>query len=268
MKETWVKSLEGRREFLESLSPKLRHGRKFVAVADIASQMYCEQKVEMKLLKGDIDNAAKAKGRELHDELIKTQKATTNAIIKGIRSGKQYGCVFSLAAEVDGLPILGKPDLVLFFNRTPISVIDLKTTRREDGRVWPNERLQLQTYGLLLHQMGFDTSSLSLAVAKNWGTVPKPLFMKQVVKEISDIILGKGSPSKWVVRSLDSGNLSLFAFDFEKAHKDVQWAKEYWLSKRDPIPTKNENKCRKCEYAATYDKQCGSSLQSNLGTWT
>ncbi len=46
-----------------------------------------------------------------------------------------------------------------------------------------------------------------------------------------------------------------YSYNREDALKDLGWAKDYWLNKREPIPTKRQNKCLACEYRNVCPKQ-------------
>ncbi|MCD6208930.1 MAG: hypothetical protein J7J67_01930 [Thermoproteales archaeon] len=37
-------------------------------------------------------------------------------------------------------------------------------------------------------------------------------------------------------------------YDRDYVLEKVRWAKDYWLMRRQPIPTKRPNKCRTCVY--------------------
>lgn len=56
----------------------------------------------------------------------------------------------------------------------------------------------------------------------------------------------------------DMGEAKAFIYPFRKAEiiKDLDWALDFWLSKREAIPTRNPAKCRVCEY----NNLCSSSL--------
>jgi hypothetical protein len=49
-------------------------------------------------------------------------------------------------------------------------------------------------------------------------------------------------------------HLHVLSYNRGKVAEDVKWAMDYWLSKREPIPTRNASKCRSCEYALTCPK--------------
>jgi CRISPR/Cas system-associated exonuclease Cas4 (RecB family) len=50
-----------------------------------------------------------------------------------------------------------------------------------------------------------------------------------------------------IVRTKDFGVLEV-RYDRDSVTKKCLWAIDYWLKKREPIPTKNPAKCRACEY--------------------
>jgi hypothetical protein len=48
---------------------RLRFGRSVIVASDIAEQFYCEKKVEMEYLHGEVETEAKAIGTEAHEKL-------------------------------------------------------------------------------------------------------------------------------------------------------------------------------------------------------
>lgn len=50
------------------------------------------------------------------------------------------------------------------------------------------------------------------------------------------------------------------SYDKQDALKDILWAKDYWLMKREAIPTRNPSKCRSCEF----NEKCPHSFVKEL----
>jgi hypothetical protein len=73
----WKTQLENFNAMLEELRWKreeqegrLRFDRSAVSVSDIAEQYYCEKKLEMEYLHGEVETEAKTTGTEAHEKLI------------------------------------------------------------------------------------------------------------------------------------------------------------------------------------------------------
>jgi hypothetical protein len=72
--KTWEQHLEEYiaflREFSISNEGNLRFGQKAVAASDIAEQFYCEKKIEMQHIYGEIETEAKTIGTIAHEKLL------------------------------------------------------------------------------------------------------------------------------------------------------------------------------------------------------
>lgn len=63
--DSLLKELKQNRE----LGGRLRFGRSMIVASDIAEQFYCEKKVEMEYLHGEVETEAKNIGTEAHEKL-------------------------------------------------------------------------------------------------------------------------------------------------------------------------------------------------------
>ena len=54
----------------EKSEGKLRFCRPFIIASDVAQQYFCEKKVEMQYLHGDVETAEKTVGTEAHEKLL------------------------------------------------------------------------------------------------------------------------------------------------------------------------------------------------------
>lgn len=54
--------------------------------------------------------------------------------------------------------------------------------------------------------------------------------------------------------------IHVVSYDKQDALKDILWAKDYWLMKREAIPTRNPSKCRSCEF----NEKCPHSFVKEL----
>jgi CRISPR/Cas system-associated exonuclease Cas4 (RecB family) len=222
---------------------KLRFDRTAVSVSDIAGQYYCEKKVEMEYLYGEIETEAKTIGSEAHERLIEEAvEIKREALWKKI-----YGKEPVLAVEMfilgkyQDVFLTGQPDAVMFYKGRPIVIFEFKFSK--SGIAYPSHHVQAQTYGLILKSMGFNTSRTFYAiVVADPATRGNPELQTKAI----DAIFKKGF--KESILSIDDAIIHFCKFHSSEAREDLQWAIEFWKRKRDATPTTNPNKCVKCEY--------------------
>jgi len=164
--ETWEECLRGLPQRLKEVDgrPPLRHGKPYLSVWEISEQFYCEMKVEMENKYGEVKTEAKNEGKDIHGELLKMEEAEIEDIIEGIRSVQFYQTSLPLLAEVEGVPVIGRPDCVVFDRGYPAFIYELKTFNAKTFRLHDDRKVQAMIYALLLEEMGFDCSRISLHV--------------------------------------------------------------------------------------------------------
>jgi len=203
----------------------------------IAEQYYCEEKVELKLVRGDVSTPEMCEGERIHEEVLAMKPARLEELVAGIVSGRRYGCRFPLLAEVEGVPVAGVPDLLVFESGRPVEVIELKTTKRIPSYPWKANKVQALVYGLLLDLMGFDCSGLKLTVCyvrRGWELVP--LLRSALVLRDARRRLEEKHP--------DDLRVFTFSYDRLEAESDVRWALSYWRGEREPIPHEETREVR------------------------
>jgi len=237
-----VKELLEKREKGES---GLRFNRPFILASDIAEQYFCEKKVEMQYLHGEIETEEKTIGTEAHEKLLENSVKIKRRELWQ----KMYGTrpVFALEmlllAKHKDVILAGRPDSVLFQNGFPLIVFEYKFSRSQIP--FMTHHVQARTYGILLHEMGFDTKRLLYAIVM---VDPKAKDDKQLKRKVVSAIIKNGL--KEATLSIENAKIQLSKFNKIDSEKDLDWAIEYWKNKRDATPTKNMNKCRSCEYFA------------------
>jgi len=163
------------------------------------------------------------------------------------RRKKIYGKEPALAVEMFILGkyqdefIAGQPDAVMFYKGRPIIIFEFKFSK--SGVAYPSHHVQAKTYGLILGNMGFDTSRLFYAiVVADPATKGNPELQTKAI----DAIFKKGFEES--ILSIDDAIIYFCKFDLSDARKDPQWALQFWKQNREALPTNNPNKCFKCEY--------------------
>ncbi len=233
------------REIAEKEKGNLRFGARFLPVSEIASQYYCEKKVEMSRIFGRKETSEMKNGKEAHEFLLKdSAEAGMNEILDNIHAGGRIGVrEMPLLGEHRGVIIAGVTDAVFFHKRTPLFLFEHKFSSRQIP--FYNYHVQARLYCYLLHLMGWSTSELKYALII---ALPK---LKSAV-ELADIpsqVLERGVDERGVV-DLAGGNVGVYINRFEqkKATDDLDWALGFWKEERDAMPTKKPAKCRVCEF--------------------
>jgi CRISPR/Cas system-associated exonuclease Cas4 (RecB family) len=259
----WVDSLSRIKE-LATTNVTFRHGIHYIPASSIAEQYYCEQKVEMSYTVGDIETETKVEGRAIHDALLQMEKTTLEDLIRDIQTKDSCIASFPIFARFSDMILAGVPDAIVFMKGVPAFIIELKTTSGNVSRLWRHEKVQVGVYGLILDQIGFDCSKLKLVIIKQKrdGNLMDEGYRRRFLRETVLTLRGAVKPNF----PRDIMRLHILDYNRGEIAEDVKWAMDYWLSKREPIPTRNASKCRSCEYALT----CPMSLikpkpdQSNL----
>ncbi|MGC9146155.1 MAG: hypothetical protein ACP5GS_08640, partial [Nitrososphaeria archaeon] len=155
----WEESL--RRSITNMISEaRYRHNRPFVTVSDLARQFYCEEKVELSYVLGDIPTESKLIGDAIHEQILAMQATTRDKLISDIKSGESVIARFPLFGQISGVNIAGVPDAVYFYEGKPKILIELKTTGGTISKLWEDQILQAQLYAYLMEHMGFDISEM------------------------------------------------------------------------------------------------------------
>jgi len=247
----------------------LRHGRSLVGVSTLASQWYCELKIELRHRHPEIrfHSAALDLGTDAHERLSAGATVITRAEFeKDVAAGNDLVLQESrFQAEIDGVPVVGVPDLVRLRGRRCDLVLEMKFSKR--SALYLDRFIQAQSYGLLLSRNGFELDRTPCVV----GVVRAPLAGERdeklrTLKEsgILHAILDRcrelrdREPLGWKSRgvenpvTLQEGPVTLQAFPFREAAvlPHLRWAFDFWKSKREPLASSSAAKCRACPYNA------------------
>lgn len=237
-----LRELNGNRQ---EQSGKLRFDRSAVLVSDVAGQYYCEKKVELQYLHGKIETEEKNIGTEAHERLtedaVKVKREELWQKIYG--SEPVFALEMFLLAKYGDVFLAGKPDSVLFTRGFPLVVFEYKFSR--SGVAYPSYHVQAQTYGVLLGNMGFDTSRLFYAIVV---ADPKTRGSQELRQNVVRTLMANSL--KEAVHSIDDAKIYFNKFNRLEAEKDLAWALEFWNKNREAQPTNNQSKCAKCEYQA------------------
>ena len=231
------------KKLMQKPRENLRFSRSFVIASDIAEQFYCEKKVELEYLHGEIETEAKNIGAEAHENLtevsVKVKRADLWKKIYGVKP--VFALEMFLLAEYNGILLAGKPDSVLFARGFPLVVFEYKFSKSDVDYL--SYHVQTETYGLLLGNMGFDTRRLFYAiVVADPKTKGRQELKNQVIKKVFS------NPPKETVYVIDDAKVYMKKFNRATAEEHLTWALEFWNRSRAAQPTGNLKKCGRCEY--------------------
>jgi CRISPR/Cas system-associated exonuclease Cas4 (RecB family) len=233
----------------EKSEGKLRFCRPFIIASDVAQEYFCEKKVEMQYLHGDVETAEKTVGTEAHEKLLADSVEIRERDLWRKIYGKRplFVLEMPLLARHKDVILAGRPDSVLFRNGYPIIVFEYKFSK--STTVYVTHHVQARTYGILLNKMGFDTSRLFYAVVI---VDPKARHDKNLKRKVVEAVVKNGP--KEAVLNIENAAVHFHKFNHANAEKDLDWAIEFWNKTREPIMTSNPNKCRSCEYRVECQK--------------
>lgn len=248
--DIWKNQLEKYRSLLNLLAERkenrkelLRFDRCTIRASDVAGQYYCEKKIEMKYLYGDVESETKNQGTAAHENLLEGAEVVDQEDLWKTVYAKEpvLAMEWLLLAEYNDIILSGQPDSVLFENGEPLIIFEYKFSRRR--KVYPSHHVQAGFYGILLKNLGFNTEKLFYAiVVADRKSKQDPNLKDKVLDAVTNI------GQKSCAIKIDNATIYLNKFDEEQAKASVEWALKFWKKQRDAICTTNHYKCRICEY--------------------
>jgi hypothetical protein len=242
MGKSWKDSLK---EDLPEGDTVYRHDVSFVGASTVAQQFFCEAKVENEFKLGEVPTEDKTVGTGMHDEIFAMEPVKREDLIRHIEESPSLTASFGLRAQVGALSVAGIPDAVIFERGRPRWVVELKTTRGDPSRLWPDQAIQVKIYGLMLERMGFDCSGLTLVLVRM-----KQQDFSSAEKESMLILIKTALEREETVRLEARHEMKFFMMPYISSEPEaaIAWAQDYWLGRREAIPTRAEGKCRSCEF--------------------
>jgi hypothetical protein len=227
---------------------ELRFGRPYVAASSIAEQFYCEQKIELQRQLGEVETEVKQRGSEGHEAL------TSEAVV--ISHQELFQQIFSdqvtiaqellVASRYKGLILLGQPDAIIFLQGRALYLFEFKFSH---SRIpYYTYHIQANVYGKILEGMGFDITHLKYVIAI---VPPSSRNESELFTDIVQAVMeNKSEAAELTIRE---SSVRVCPYNAMNAERDIDRALEYWRNKRDAIPTRNPNKCTRCEYQSSCD---------------
>jgi hypothetical protein len=236
----------------------LRFNRSFIPASDIAQQYFCEKKVEMNYLHGDVETEEKSIGTEGHEKLLEgSMEIKRQELWKKIHEKEPtFALEMHLLAKYKDVALAGRLDSVIFQNGYPMILFEYKFSKSRIA--YKTHHVQAKTYGILLRNMGFDTSRLFYAIVI---ADPEARYDKALRKKVVQAVDMNGP--KEAELNIQNTVIYLQKFNEEEAERDIDWAIEFWKNTREAIITSNPNKCKNCEHKV----ECSKSLHKQLSNY-
>jgi hypothetical protein len=236
-------------ERIKNSEELLRFDRCTIRASDVAGQYYCEKKIEMKYLYGEVENETKNQGTAAHENMLEGTEAIEHEELWKTVYGKKpvLALEWLLIAKYNDIILAGQPDSILFENGYPLVIFEYKFSRNK--RTYPSHHVQAGFYGLLLKNLGFDISKLFYAIVVADRRAKHNLNLKDNVLEKV-----KNNGPKNAILPIENAVIYLNKFNEKKATNSLDWAIQFWKKQREAISTNNPNKCRICEYEQKCNK--------------
>jgi len=230
----------------------LRFNARLLAVHEIASQYYCEKKVELKRIHGEEETPETKLGKEAHELLLKdTVAVRREELWREIASGKPVGVrEMRLLGRHKNIIVAGVADAITFFKASPVLLCEHKFSSKPIP--FRDHHVQARLYCYLLNLMGFDTSNLRYALV----LAPPESREDDKLREISLCILQNPQDKFKVKLQTGVANVYLNNFKMNEAIAELDWAIGFWTKQRSAIPTRMVRKCLACRFR----EGCESSL--------
>lgn len=230
----------------------LRFGLSEVKVSDIAHQYYCEKAVELDYEQPVEQTEEMRRGEEAHEQIVSLLVPVTKekAVTEACQERREPTPIYNFGVKWyhNGVPIVGKTDRVFFKSGIVTVVEDQKFSGRLT--IYRSYHVQAKVYCLGLDAVGFDTSATKYRIC---------VFQNSCrdCNRLSE----RSCPILQLDRTeyrCDRGEAIARMYAYEKADavKDIDWALDYWVGRREATPTKKPNKCRVCNRKDS----CSSSL--------
>jgi hypothetical protein len=232
----------------------LRFDRSVIIASDIAEQYFCEKKVELQYLYGEVETEEKSIGTEGHEKLLEGSVQVDREMLWKEIYGKKpiFALEMLLLARYNDVVLAGRPDSVLFQNGYPRIVFEYKFSKNRTA--YRTHHVQARTYGILLRNMGFDTSRLFYAVVL---ADPRKRHDKELKRKVIDAVVKNGQ--KEAVIETENATIHFHKFNQTDAEQDLDWATPFWKKTREARAS-NPNKCSKCEHKT----ECVKSIHKEL----
>ena len=135
---TWKQQLKKYNSLLEKIlerkeknEAELRFNRSTIRASDVAGQYYCEKKIEMEYLYGEVETETKNQGTAGHENLLEGSEVVEQEDLwKSVyRKEPVLALEWLLLGEYKDIILAGQPDSVLFENGFPMIIFEYKFSK-------------------------------------------------------------------------------------------------------------------------------------------
>jgi hypothetical protein len=209
----------------------LRHGLPYITPSLLASQAFCEYKLELQLASGDLEKPKVSDAAKLVEAILQVKRLIPD---RPPASGR-LSLSIPLAAIVDDVAIVGRPHAMLFSSQGLEAIVIGKLTSKPD-KVFLSDRVRMYTYALLAESAGFKIpahAKLVLVSAK------KPKELAEALKTLENNGLRAGRVGEAYIHVL--------AHDPLLEREIISRLLAYWKGLRNPEKRVGPW-CQKCPY--------------------
>jgi len=227
----------------------------FITVSSIAEQWYCEKALDLQYQHPNV--VFKLPGLDIgtvgHELIAQEAEPITKEELKEyIKDGRALRLHETMFEGVYGnILIRGIPDYIEMKDGKANFLVEFKFSKKK--RIFKNHRIQLDTYGYLLYKNKIDIKNLFCGIAIfPLNELNQDEAINEVIKKMKRRLstLRNKRLDKLFFNEPRSFGGYLYPFSLSEAKSNLKWAMEYWLKKREPVPTKKANKCKTCPYNA------------------
>jgi CRISPR/Cas system-associated exonuclease Cas4 (RecB family) len=232
---------------------KIRYNLDFIPVSSIAEQWYCEKALDLQYQHPNV--VFKLPGLDfgtVEHELIsrEAEPITKEELKKYIEDGRLLRLQETMFEGTYGnVLIRGIPDYVEIKDGKANFLGEFKFSKKK--RIFKTHRIQLDTYGYLLYKNKIDIKNLFCGIAIfPLNELNQDEAINEVIKKMKRRLatIRNKRLDKLFFDEPGSFGGYLYPFSLNEAKSNLKWAMEYWLKKREPVPTKKAYKCKACPY--------------------
>jgi len=213
----------------------LRFGLGFLKVSELVQQVYCELRLHYMYSKG-IEPEYKRRSiiRKLLELYFQVEKDIDKA-----RTGRAYMRI-PLTSIIQGVPIIGTPDMILFDHYIPLAILRVKKSNKL--KIYPEDEVRGLIYGRLLEALGFNVIALKYIIV-----VVKDLKdILDILHEVVDSIVKE----EYHVTPIPNVRIAIRVYNGKEAEELLSYLLSYWKILREPKPNPSKPKCSRCEYSS------------------
>lgn len=238
----------------------IRYDQQYIGASLLGKQEYCEYKVHNEIKYGAKTTEEMRVGTLIHEKWLPEEEIDQKKLFKEIQKEETI-VSFPVVTTLQGIPIVGKPDGLVFKNGKLVYVMELKTVKSNVQRLWDSEVIQSLAYCLCLDDMGFG-NQMKIVIPKVKRSVD-PEELKMIICDILGIELTNDCPELAlllykiidadkvdILEEKTNGELQIhfFYYDYFLAAEWINYLLDFWTERRKPKKARYKNQCFVCEF--------------------